>query len=173
MLKKTETILFATNFSDASRAAFNHAAVLATQLKAKIVLLHVIEKLPESYESRINTLFGKERWEQIIQQHFQEARNILIGKISSRQLIHTALEQFCREAGIDENQCGNLSTEVVIEQGDVANLIIQQAAEHQCDLIAMGASKGLISRTSLGSHIKSVMKKTTVPVLVIPPMSDG
>jgi nucleotide-binding universal stress UspA family protein len=58
MLKGIKTILFTSNLSATSRTAFSHAAVLATQLGAKIVLLHVIERLPENYESRMMGLFG-------------------------------------------------------------------------------------------------------------------
>jgi len=43
MLNGIKTILFTSNLSATSRIAFSHAAVLASQLKAKIVLLHVIK----------------------------------------------------------------------------------------------------------------------------------
>jgi nucleotide-binding universal stress UspA family protein len=52
------------------------------------------------------------------------------------------------------------------------NTIVQQAEINRCDMIAMGASKGLISGKYVGHHIKSVMKKTDVPVLVIPSSDD-
>jgi nucleotide-binding universal stress UspA family protein len=173
MLKKIDSILFATNLSDTSRAAFNHAALLAIQLNAKMVLLHVIEKLPESYESLVISLFGKQQWDRVSSQHFHDARNMLIGKLSSQQIIRAALEQFCRDSGINQAQCGIVSTEIVIKQGDVVDTILQEAAAQQCDLIAMGASKGLVSGTTLGAHIKSTMKKAKVPVLMIPPMING
>lgn len=172
MLKKIDTILFATNLSEISRAAFNHTALLATQLKAKVILLHVIEKLPESYESLVGSLLGERQWQRIKEQHLNDAKSTLIGKISSRQIIRVVLEEFCRDNGISDDQCGTVSTEIVIKQGDVVDTILQEATAHQCDLIAMGASKGLVSGTTLGAHIKSTMKKATVPVLIIPPTID-
>ncbi len=168
MLKEIKSILFTSNLSETSRVTFNHTAMLANQLNAKIILLHVIEKLPESYESRIVGLFGEDKWEQVISQHRDEVQHALIGKISSRQMIRTALSEFCREAGIGTEQCGVTENEIVIKEGDVVETILQQAAEHECGLIVMGAGKGLLSGTTVGHIIKSVLKRSQVPTLVIP-----
>ena len=167
-LKGIKTILFTSNLSETSRVAFGHAALLASQLNAKIVLLHVIEKIPDSYESRMVGLFGEHKWHEILGQHKAEAQHALIGKISSRQMIRTALSEFCRESGIGEEQCGVIQNEIVVKEGDVVDDILQQAAEHECDLIIMGASKGLLSGTAVGHNIKSVLKRSKVPTLVIP-----
>ena len=167
-LKGIKTILFTSNLSETSRVAFGHAALLASQLNAKIVLLHVIEKITDSYESRMVGLFGEHKWHEILGQHKAEAQHALIGKISSRQMIRTALSEFCRESGIGEEQCGVIQNEIVVKEGDVVDDILQQAAEHECDLIIMGASKGLLSGTAVGHNIKSVLKRSKVPTLVIP-----
>ncbi len=172
MLTGIKTILFTSNLSESSRVAFNHAGLLASQLNAKIILLHVVEKIPESYETRIVGLFGEDKWAEILARHKEEVQHALIGKISSRQMVHTALSEFCREAGIDKDQCGGNQNEIIIKEGDVIETILQQAAEHGCDLIVMGASKGLLSGTSVGHHIKSILKKAKVPTLVVPTEQD-
>jgi nucleotide-binding universal stress UspA family protein len=172
MLEGIKTILFTSNLSETSRVAFNRAAVLAVQLNAKIVLLHVIEKLPESYDSRIMALFGDAQWAEILSRHKAEIQHALIGKISSRQMVRTALSEFCREAGIGKDQCGVDQNEIIIKEGDVIETILQESADHECDLIIMGASKGLLSGTSVGHNIKSVLKKSKVPTLVIPTGQD-
>jgi len=172
MLKKTENILFTTDLSKTSSDAFNHIVLLANQLNASIFLLHVIRKVPESYERRIKRIFGGKKWESIVEQHIKEARDILIGKISSKKIIHAAMKQLCRIAKIQEDQGVDVSAEIIIEKGELVNTILQQAKVHRCDLIAMGASKGLISGKSVGPQIKSVMKKADVPVLVIPSTDD-
>ena len=41
-----------------SHDAFNHIVLLASQLNAGIKLLHVLRKVPESYERRIKRIFG-------------------------------------------------------------------------------------------------------------------
>lgn len=168
MLKGIKTILFTSNLSATSRVTFSHAAILATQLKAKIVLLHVIEKLPENYESRLMGLFGSAKWHEVLLQHKEEARHALVGKVSHKQMIRSALSQFCREADIDNDQCALPGNEIVVTEGEVVDEILRQATEHSCDLIIMGAGKGLLSGTSVGHNIKSVLKKSKIPTLVVP-----
>ena len=58
--------------------------------------------------------------------------------------------------------------EIVVKEGDTIEAILKQATESQCDLIVMGASEGLLSGISVGKNIKSVLKKSKVPVLVVP-----
>jgi nucleotide-binding universal stress UspA family protein len=59
-------------------------------------------------------------------------------------------------------------SEVVVKEGDVVDVILQQASENNCDLIVLGASEGLLTSSSVGGNIKSVLKKSKVPVLVVP-----
>jgi nucleotide-binding universal stress UspA family protein len=172
MLNGIKTILFTSNLSATSRVAFSHAAVLATQLKAKIVLLHVIEKLPENYESRMMGLFGFGKWQEVLSQHKEEARHALVGKVSHKQMIRSALSEFCRESGIGYDQCGIIEHQIVVTEGDVAEEILLQAKEHACDLIIMGVNKGLLTGLSVGHNIKSVLKKSTIPTLVVPSEHD-
>jgi nucleotide-binding universal stress UspA family protein len=164
-----KTILFTSNLSDTSRAAFCHAALLATQLKAKIILLHVIEITTISYENLLIKLFGKEKMDTILEQHRKNAQDALIGKISSRQMACSALDQFCRETSINNNQCDLLDYEIVIKEGDVVDAIIQEATEHNCDMIVMGASDGIISGTTIGANVKAVLDKSKIPTLVVAP----
>lgn len=172
MIKINQTLLFTTNLSDISRDAFTTAVILASQLNAKIVLLHVQEKMPESYESRVRLLFGENQWAHIMDQQFSDVKKVLIGKISTQQIIRAALEEFCRENDIADQLHGEAHLEIVIKEGDVIDTILDEAQIRNCDMILMGASKGLVSGTSVGPHIKSVLKKAKVPVLVIPPKSD-
>jgi nucleotide-binding universal stress UspA family protein len=168
MTKQIQTILFTSNLSDTSRVAFKHTAMLAAQLNAKIVLLHVIEKVPESYESRLKNLFGERKWDEILLQHKEEAQHALIGKISERQMARTALSQFRRESDTGDKRDSAAQDQIIVIEGDITATILEQAGEHNCGLIVMGASKGLISGTSVGHVIKSVLKKSSIPTLVVP-----
>lgn len=169
MIQGIKTILFTSNLSENSRHAFNYAAMLTTQFNAKIILLHVVEKIPESVESRMRGLFGNGQWEGILETHMKDAHQMLVGKVTSKQMISAALSQFCNETGIDASECGYVDREIVIKEGEVVEEILNQITTHGCDMVVMGASKGFISGTSVGPVIKSVMKKSKVPVLVIPP----
>jgi nucleotide-binding universal stress UspA family protein len=83
-------------------------------------------------------------------------------------MIRSALSEFCRESGIGNDHCGVIQNEIVIKEGDVVEEILSGAAEHSCDFIIMGTGKGLLTGSSVGHHIRSVLKKSSISTLVVP-----
>lgn len=165
-----KTILFTSNLSTASRIAFRHAALLANQFRAKLILLHVMERLPSSYEGYMVGLFGQDKVQEVLKRHKEEARHSLVGKVTPGQMAKTALREFYWESGIGET--GSDLPEIIVENGEVVEVIMKVAEENSCDLIIMGAHEGLISSTSVGHTIKSTLKKSKIPVLIVPSMSE-
>ena len=163
-----KSILFTSNLSTAGRVAFKHALLLANQFGAKLVLLHVMERKPANYEGHMIGLFGQEKWFQILKNNKEEAKHALVGKVSPRQMVRTALSEFCKVNDTGEVDCVIPQNEIVVKEGGVVEVILEQAAEHKCDLIVMGANEGLLSGSSVSNTIKSVLKKAKVPVLVVP-----
>ena len=168
MFKGIKNILFTTNLSKNCVPAFDVAVMLAMQFKAKIILLHVLEKIPDYVEGRLEGLLGEEQWKEMMHSHENEIRQKLIGKRSSNVLIQKALEHFCAEAGIDDDACGYQAREVVIDDGDVVESILVNAKAHECDVIVMGAPETRLLKKSIGYATKSVLKKSKVPVIVVP-----
>ena len=169
MFKNIKSILFATNLSKNCIPAFEMAACLATRYQATIVLLHVIEKMPDYVEGRLKGLLGEDRWKDILETHENDARKALIGKKSSNAIIRNALLQFCDEAGVDDASCGYHSREIVVCEGEIIEEIINQSVQTECDLIVMGTREGFFSETSIGPTVKGVLRKSAIPVLVVPP----
>lgn len=173
MLKSLNTILFATNLRENCIEAFNFTAVLATRFQAKIVLLHVLGKMPDYVEGRLQGLLGKEKWDIMSNAQENKARQQLIGKKSTNSMIQKALGEFCSNAGIDDESCGYQSREIVVSEGDLVETIINTSRKFDCDLIVMGASEGVIAKTSVGPTIKAVLRKSEKPVMVVPSSSEG
>jgi nucleotide-binding universal stress UspA family protein len=172
LIKPVKTILFATNLSKECIAAFDFAAAIATRFQATLVLLHVLEKMPDYVEGRLKGLLGEKSWQENIESQVSDARRQLIGKKSSNMMIKSALAQFCNDAGIDDDASGYQSREIVVTDGEVIHDIIQSSQEYQCDLIVMGTKDGFLSHNSIGSTIKGVMRQTTIPVMVVPPVNQ-
>lgn len=168
MIQGIKHILFASDLTDSSRHAFNYAAMLAMQFKCKITLLHVVENLPHLVESQLQSLFGKSQWADILNDRKQSAQDLLVGKLTKTDMIRVALSRFCQESGIEDGECGVVEHDIVVTEGDVAGSIVKLASKKQCDLVVMGASKGILRNTSIGSKIKSVMKNAGMPVVVVP-----
>lgn len=163
-----KTILFTSNLSAASRVAFKHALALANQFGAELVLLHVLERSPSNYESYMIGLFGQEKWQQVLKDNREEAKHALVGKVSPKQMARTALTQFCKENEVDGVATPIPPSTVIVQEGEVVDVILQQVKENSCDLIIMGAGEGFLSSSAIGGNIKSVLKKAKVPVLVVP-----
>ena len=169
MSNEYKTILFTSNLSTTSRVAFKQAAMLAVQFGAKLILLHVMEGRPSSsYEGYVSSLFGQENWQNILKNNKEEAKHALVGKVTPKQMVRTVLSEFCKENKKEDENYVVPSYEIAVAEGDVIETILKQAAEFNCDLIVMGAGEGLLSGTSVGKNIKSVLKKSKVPVLIVP-----
>ena len=167
-----KSILFATNLSEGCKSAFDFAASLAIRYQATIVLLHVTEKIPGYVESQLKGMFGEQEFKRISESHEDSVREVLIAKKSSNKLIRAALEQFCTEAGIDDESCGYHSREVVVSHGEVVDEIISQSKKFACDIIILAGRKGLLKTRAIGSVTKEVLRRTDIPVLVVPPESN-
>jgi nucleotide-binding universal stress UspA family protein len=173
MHKGIKTILFATKLNQESMAAFNLAAKLALQFQARLIILHVIEKIPDNIESHVKVFLGEKKWNAVRQGLENEAQQALIGKRSSGKLIRKALEHLCSEAGIDEASCGYQSREIVIGEGNVVDSIIEYSKEQACDLIIIGSHENHRLTKSIGATIKSVLRRSKKPVLVVPADPDA
>ena len=125
-----KTILFTSNLSTASRTAFRHALVLANQFDAKLILLHVMERSPSNYESYMIGLFGQERLQQVLKNNTEEAKHALVGKVTPKQMARTALSEFSRENETDEENIVIPPSQIVVKEGDVVEIILEQAAEN-------------------------------------------
>jgi nucleotide-binding universal stress UspA family protein len=173
MIRPVKNILFATNLSADCMAAFDFAAGIATRFQATLVLLHVVEKLPDYIESRLVGLLGKKKWQETLESRVSSARGQLIGKKSSNRLVRAALERFCSEAGIDDDVCGYHSREIVVTDGEVVQDILKTSKDFTCELIIMGAKQGFFSHNSIGAIIKDVMRQSKIPVMMVPPIPPG
>jgi nucleotide-binding universal stress UspA family protein len=168
MANNYKTILFTSNLSKTSRVAFKQAALLATQFQAKLVLLHVMEGTSSNYEGYVMSLFGQDQWKQVLENNRETAKHALVGKVTPKQMAQTTLNQFCQESNAEEENYSALDYEIVVKDGDVIDTILKQAKESDSDLIVMGGGEGLLSGVSVGKNIKTVLKKSKVPVLVVP-----
>jgi nucleotide-binding universal stress UspA family protein len=169
VFKPIKNILFATNLTENCLSAFHFAASLATRYQATLVLLHVIEKMPDYVEGRLRGLLGEQQWKQMTTSHANEARQALIGKQSSSRMIRAALEQFCSDAGIDDASCGYHSREIVVADGDVIEEVINQSKSYNCELIVLGTREGFLSSNSIGPTIKGILRQSKIPVMMVPP----
>ncbi len=169
MLKPIRSILFATDLTQNCQAAFEFTVAVATRFHATIFMLHVIEVLPDHMEGRAKRLLGRHRWEELVDSQAEFARKSLLGKQSTDDRIREALHNFCKQEGIDDDSCDFKSRQIIISEGEIIEDILEKAVENGCDLIVLGGHPHLVTKTALGSIAKGVLKKSKIPVTVVPP----
>lgn len=142
-----KNILVPTDFSLFAREALNYAVQLSKWNGAKITLVHVYDFLSYHFHDRLRTL---------IVEHNEKTRL----ELSKR--LQTAKDQVFMEEGITIN--------TKLYNGPVISGIADAAEEAESDLIIMGTLgvSGLREKL-MGSKTLALLRKSKLPVLVIPP----
>lgn len=134
-----KTILFATDFSPASNVAFNVAAALARDYRARIIALHVVEPVHMGF-SEFSAYVGPD-------EDKGEAMKML-----------KALKAPSPTVTIEHRML----------EGDAATVIVETAAEVAADLIVMGTmGRTGLTRLVMGSVAEEVLRRAPCPVLTI------
>jgi nucleotide-binding universal stress UspA family protein len=158
-------ILYATDLSENARFAYAYAASLAELYGAQITLMHVLPELSELMDKHIVGYIDADRWEKIKAQHFDEAREALIGKRKDHLAVHDVLQQFSENATEGE---GSGSDQVIVERGNPVEKIIEYSEKEKFDLIVMGThGHGTLEDAMIGSTARRVVRRSKIPVLVV------
>ncbi len=141
-----KTLLVAVDFSDASRMVAAYAAGLANELSARVILLHVVEPV---------------------------ASYVPVG--AAMDVIETApppiMEEDLKaqEEHLQRFAEGLANVETVAVIGLAADEIVTQATEHGAAIIVLGShGHGALYHLFAGSVVTGVLKRSKIPVLVVP-----
>lgn len=158
MLPKTRKILYATGMGAGSPHVFRHALAMAKQHNAEIIAISVLEPLPTFAQSLVELHISHAQAEEIHRNSQLQAKDMLRERIS----------QLCeKECGIDP-QCAQLVSEIRIEEGQPAKIILAAAEHDDVDLIIMGSHRHtVLGETLIGTTTNKVLHSATRPVLVV------
>jgi nucleotide-binding universal stress UspA family protein len=148
-------VLCPTDFSPCSTAALAMAATIADRVDATIDLLHVIE-LPVYARPEV-VVRGEDNRDQPL-------GDMVAGEVSLQ--LRAAVD------ALDESVRKRVTCYVFF--ADLVGGILAHAAEHGCDLIAIGThGRRGVSRAVLGSVTEGVLRRAPVPVLVVHRRSEA
>jgi len=134
-----KTILFATDFSAASKVAFEIASGLARDYKARMIAVHVIEPVRMGF-SEFATYVGPD-----------EDKGLAMENLHGLQ-----------------PPCPMVTIEYRLLEGDPAVVIVETAQETDADLIVMGThGRAGLTRLVMGSVAEEVLRHAPCPVLTI------
>lgn len=141
-----KTLLLPIDFENTSQHILEEGINFAKLLQAKVYIMHTISL-------DIGYILGETGF-----QYIPEIENNILEKETKKMNEYRQLLL---------NQ--NIENEIIINQGIPAEMIIDKADELKIDYIVMGShARGLFFESFLGSVSKEVLKKSKVPVLIVP-----
>jgi nucleotide-binding universal stress UspA family protein len=148
-----QTILVATDFSDASAPATTYAFSLARALNARLYILHVV---PEDDVRLITAI-----------------RPYLQSEVTPETLVDTFYTEATKHLTtlVEEAHATGLVHERLVVTGDPAAEIMRWAAAKQVELIIIGThGRRGVTRFLMGSVAERVLREAPCAVLVVPAM---
>ena len=159
MLASIRKILYTTDMSENSRRAFDYTVSLAEKYDAEIVILHVIELLSSSTQMQVSTYLGSETWEKIQQENEQ--------KLFADTRTH--LKAFCEQSTAAGTIGCPLDKNIIVRKGIPMETILEASKSIDADLIVMGThGYGLVRDALMGGTVRHVLRRSLIPVLVVP-----
>jgi nucleotide-binding universal stress UspA family protein len=147
-MKPVRTILHPTDFSERSDYAFRYACLLAGEMGARLIVLHVNPPPPAAVHGEMITYLPPSG----------------------------ALEEELREKlGALKATDPTVCVDHFLEDGDPAAVILRVALTTPCDLIVMGThGRTGLGRLLMGSVAEEVVRKAPCPVLTLKvPLAAG
>jgi nucleotide-binding universal stress UspA family protein len=158
MLPQIKTILYTTGMGEGAPYVFRYALALAKQHDAQIVAISALEPLPPFAQSLVELHISHEQSEHI----HSKAR------AQGKEQLRERVARLCEKECADDQMCAERISEIRIEEGQPAQVILAAAKEYAADLIIMGAHRHtMIGDAILGSTTHKVLHSSAQPVLVV------
>jgi universal stress protein A len=140
-MKPVQCILHPTDFSPLSQYSFRYACLLARELDARLIVLHVVPPPPVAVQGE------------------------MVAYLPPAERQQEELWEKLRDFQSDET---TLNIEHFLEEGDPAYIILDVAQSTPCDLIVMGThGRTGLARLLMGSVAEAVVRKAPCGVLTL------
>ena len=154
MLPKIDTVLYCTGLGPNTRHIFRYAMVLAKQFGAKLVALHVIEKLSRRQRAMVEGYAGLGSLTELLERAKKEATSALPKRIEELCELEAPGEDWRQTVG-----------EVIVAEGHVAEEILTRVTTTGADLVVVGVHGE--SSLTLGSTARRLVRECPVPVVTV------
>jgi len=144
-------ILAAVDFSEQSRLVLDRAAELARAFDGSVDVLHVVAPEPDFVGYTTFVYPGRD----------ERASELRKEKAALAEMVH----------GLEAS---GISAKAFMKEAPTTEGVVAFALDHGADVIVLGAhGKNLLQRMVLGSSTHDILRHSPVPVLVVPPPSQG
>ncbi len=159
MLPKIEDILVATDLSGNSDNALRFALGMARANKAKLHVLHVTEPLSQD---AVVTM------QMFMQDDASRKQAIKKRHDSVKQMLKDNQKAFVKTLSADDKDAYASVSSVELVDGHPAEEILSRAKELNCGMIVMGTHEHGTGHTFIGTVVKRVLRRSSIPTLVVP-----
>lgn len=150
-----QKILIAIDYAPSAKKIAEQGYALGKAMNAEIILLHVIEDVGYYASTAYDPIMG------------------FGGFANTNFLSSDAMDSITKEAAIYLEKIKlhlqDDSIKIRLEQGEIADTILETAKKINCKLIVIGThSKSAIGEILMGSTAHKLIKHSTVPIFIIP-----
>lgn len=158
MLPQIKKILYATGMGPGAPYVFRYALALANQHDAQIIAVSALEPLSTFAQSLVELHISHEQSEDIHR----------TAQTQGKQRLRERIVRLCEKECAVDQVCTQRVSEIRLEEGQPAQVILTAAKEYAVDLIVMGAHRHtVIGDAILGSTAHKVLHSAAQPVLVV------
>jgi len=142
---KIQKVLIAMDYDETSQKVAEVGFSMAKAMNAETILLHVISEQPVYYSTYT---------------YMRELRVDILGDLKK------STQEFLDKT---KKHLGDNLIKTILKEGEIAETILNTAKELKVDVIVMGShSRKWLENIILGSEAEDVLKKTTIPLFIIP-----
>lgn len=160
MLPNVKRILYSTDLSANANYALGYAVYLAKSVGAEVHVINIVERMSREAKMTLRTyLMDDKKRKALTEERFN----------SAKEKLEHDVHQFVESLEESEREIARqvISTIKIVESYP-AEEILKKSQELECDLIVMGAHDRGMVHTFLGSVTKSVLRRSSIPTLVVP-----
>ncbi len=164
MTSKVKKILCAMDLSDNSELVLLRALREAAAHNAEVHILHINPSFDSTMTMPIVSFMGEERFTELIEEKKEETKALISKKI----------DKFTKRAlKADKKVSADRIKEIHVYEGHPVVEILNMCDVLKADMLVMGThGKGIMVHTFLGSVVRKVIKRSTIPVLLVPAVSS-
>ncbi|HLP05730.1 MAG TPA: universal stress protein [Paludibacter sp.] len=142
---KIKKVVIALDYDETAQKVAETGFSVAKAMNAHVILLHAVYEKPAYYSA------------------YSYVRDLSVDVIDDlKKSTLKFLEKTKKHLGDDD-------IETIVTEGIVSDVILKTAKEEKADMIVMGShSRKWLENILMGSDAEDVLKKTTIPLFIVP-----
>jgi nucleotide-binding universal stress UspA family protein len=164
MTSKIKKILCAMDLSDNSELVLLSALREADAHNGSVYILHINPSFDSTMTMPIVSFMGEERFTELIEEK----------KVDTKALISRKIDKITKQVlKSDKKISADRIKKIHVYEGHPVVEILNMCSILKADMLVMGThGKGIMVHTFLGSVVRKVIKRTTIPVLLVPAVAN-